>query len=130
MSELAVYTILKDTAAVSALVAGRVYPVQAPQNPTYPLVTYQRISAVRVRSVDGPSGLAQPRIQVDAYATTYAGAKALAAAIRGALDGYRGTAGGVRVGGVSLLSDIDFFEEDVDPKLYRVSMDYLVTHDE
>jgi hypothetical protein len=111
VSELAVYTLLKDAAGVAALVAGRVYPLQAPQNATAPFIVYQRISSRRVRSVDGPSGLAQPRIQVDAYAATYAGAKALASAIRTALDGYRGTVAGVRVGAIALVSDTDFLED-------------------
>lgn len=136
-AELAVLTLLKNAAAVAALVGARIYPLTAPQPPTYPLVTFQRISGVRWRSLSGPSGMAQPRIQVDAYATTYAGAKALATAVRQTLDGYRGpvqvTSGPatyVRVGGCTLESDQDLYETDVNPKLYRVSMDFLVTHDE
>lgn len=134
MSELAVYTLLKNAAAVSALVGARIYPLTAPQKPTYPLITYQRISGPRWTTLDGPTGIAQPRIQVDAYATTYAGAKALAAAIRQTLDGYRGavstTAGNVRIGGVRLETDQDLYEDDVDPALYRVQMDFMVTHEE
>lgn len=134
MSELAVYTILKDAAAVSALVGSRIYPLKAPAKVVKPYVTYQRISGNRWRSFDGPTGTAQPRIQVDAYATTYAAAKGLADAIRRTLDGYAGsvatTSGPVRIGGISLMTDRDLFEDDIDPALYRVSMDFMVTHGE
>ena len=134
MSEIAVYTLLKNAAAVSTLVGARIYPLAAPQNPTYPLITYQRISGPRWTTMDGPTGMAQPRIQVDAFATTYAGAKALATAIRTTLDGHRGTVtvtgGTVRVGGIRLETDQDLYEADVNPKLYRVQMDFMVTHDE
>ncbi|OAN53894.1 hypothetical protein A6A04_13460 [Paramagnetospirillum marisnigri] len=102
----------------------------APQRVTAPFVTFQRISGTRWRTITGPTGMAQPRIQIDAYATTYAGAKALATTIRQAIDGYRGAIGGVRVGGIALVSDQDLYEGDVNPALYRVSMDFMVTHDE
>lgn len=129
-AELAVYTLLKDTAATSSIVSTRIYPFTAPQGITRPFITYQRISGVRWRSVDGPSGMAVPRVQVDAYSPTYAGVKALATAIRQTLDGYRGTVGGVRVGDIALETDRDFYEDAVDPPLHRVSMDFMVTHDE
>jgi len=134
VSEIAIYTILKDTSAVSSLVGARIYPLKAPPKVTKPFVTYQRISGDRWRSFDGPTGTAQPRIQVDCYATTYAAAKALADAIRQNLDGYAGTvtttSGAVRIGGISLMTDRDLFEDDIDPVLYRVSMDFMVTHGE
>lgn len=134
MSEAAILALLKASAAVTALVGSgsnaRIYAMTAPQRVTTPYVTYQRISGERWRTMDGPTGMAQPRIQVDAFATTYAGTKALGTAVRQALDGYRGTIGGVRVGGIAIMTDMDLYESDVDPKLYRVSMDFMVTHDE
>ncbi|NFV79998.1 DUF3168 domain-containing protein [Magnetospirillum aberrantis] len=134
MSELAIYTLLKNAPAVSALAGARIYPLTAPTKVQTPYITYQRISGDRWRSCDGPTGTAQPRIQVDAYATTYAAAKALAKVIRKTLDGFIGTAttteGPMRIGGISLETDQDLYEDDVDPKLYRVQMDFMVTHDE
>lgn len=129
-AEAAVYDLLRRDAAVSAIAAARIYPLRAPDRVARPYLTYQRISANRWRSFGGPAGMAQPRIQVDAYATDYAAAKVLAKAARLALDGYRGVAGGVRVGGITLETDQDLYEDDVDPKLYRVRMDFIVTHAE
>lgn len=130
MSELAVYTILKANSAVAALVGTRVYALKAPQPATAPYITYQRISGERTRDTRGPTGRARARIQVDCYATGYAGANALANAVRKSLDGYRGTVASVRVWSIALESDLDFYEDGVDPPLYRVTMDFFVTHDE
>ena len=129
-AELAVYTILKNDAPVAALVGTRIFPSLAPQNAANPLIVYQRISADRITSLDGPSGLSWARVQVDCYAETYAGAKTLSAAIRVALEGYRGTVGGVRVGGISLETDRDLYENDPEPGLFRVTHDFTVIHDE
>jgi len=76
--------------------------------------------------LQGPSGFAHPRFQVDAWATTYTGAKTLADAIRGALDGYRGTASGTRIGSCLIDSERDIYESEI--KIYRVSQDYIVWH--
>ena len=123
-AELAIYALLQGFAG------GRVYPLLAPQDGPLPCVVYSRISAERWRSTTGPSGMAQARIQVDVYDIGYAPAKALADNIRSALDGLRGEAGGVRIGGLSLISDRDFMESTPMPALYRVSMDFLMTYEE
>lgn len=130
MSELAVYTILKAAPAVAAIVSTRIYPLSAPQGAAVPFVTYQRISGERTRDTRGPTGRARSRIQVDGYASGYAAAKTLANAVRQALDGYRGKLASIRVWSIALESDVDFFEDAVDPPLYRVSMDFIVTFDE
>lgn len=130
MSEMAVYTILKADAAVAAIVASRIHALSAPQGTAAPFITYQRISGERTRDTRGPTGRSRSRIQVDGYAAGYAGAKTLANAVRHALDGYRGTVATIRVWSIALESDVDFYEDAVDPPLYRVSMDFIVTFDE
>lgn len=129
-AELALYTLLSEDAAVSALAGNRIYPLRAPDRVALPYLTYQRISGARWRSIDGPSGMAQPRIQVDVWADRYDVSKSVAGAVRNALDGWRGTVAGVRVGGIALEGDQDLFEDEVDPPLYRVSLDFIVTHNE
>jgi len=126
-----VYSLLSGASAVTDIVGTRIFPLvsQAPSHPPY--VVYSVVGGEAWNSMGGQSGLAQSRVQIDAYAVTYAGAQALAASVRGALDGFRGVSGGVRVGGVSRQSaPVDFYEEDVDPRLFRVSQDYIITHDE
>lgn len=128
--EAAIFSLLTTDSSVSSLVGTRLYPLLAPQDAATPFIVYQRVSASRWTSLEGPSGMAQPRIQIDAYTSTYAAAKTLATAIREKLSGYRGTVAGTRIGGITLITDQDLIENEKDPKLYRVSMDFMVTHDE
>lgn len=130
MLEKAVFTLL------SPFVSGRVYAAVAPQKAPAPFIIIQRVAGERWRSLQGPSGMGQARIQVDAYANDYYGAKALAVAIENILDGYRGIVlygatspqQSVRIGGCSLLEEVDMLDETDDPKLFRVSSDYLFTY--
>jgi hypothetical protein len=127
----AIYARLAGASPVTALVGTRIFPMvsQTPSQPPY--VVYSTVGGTTWNSMSGQTGLAQSRVQVDAYATTYASAQAIAAAVRDALDGFRGMAGGVRVGGISRqATPLEFYEADVDPRLFRVSQDYIVTHDE
>jgi len=126
--EEAMRALLLADPAVSALVAARIYPAPLPQGPTLPALCYQRISATRTRSQEGPSGRARARFQVDAWASTYDAARAAAAAVRRACDGFRGVVSGVELQEVQLATDRDLYEPDV--QLHRVSADYFVAHEE
>ena len=124
--EEGLYSYLSTNVGVSALVSTRIYPGTLPQNWTAPAISFQRISGVRLRRLSGPVGRATPRIQIDCWADSYSGAKALAEAVRSAMDGYAGLMGTTTVGSVVLETDIDFYEPDTN--VYRVSMDYWISH--
>lgn len=127
--EEALKSYLTGYAGLTALISTRVYPLRLPESPTYPSVTYQRISAPRIHSHSGPSGLAFPRFQFDCYSPTYLGAKAVATQVRLALDGYTGTmGGGVSVGSSLLQDDRDFY--DTATRIWRVSIDFIIGHTE
>lgn len=132
--EKALRDLLKDDAAVSGVVGAKIYPLLAPQNIAAPFIVYTRVIGDRIREINGPSGMAQVTFQIDCYAgglnkrNEYPAAVDLANKVRLLLDGYEGTKSGIRIGGISLQTDQDFYEPDTN--LYRVSQDYLVTHDE
>ncbi len=135
MIEQAIFTRLSQWPALMTLVGDKIYPLRAPQNVKPPFVLYQRISAPRLRSISGGSRMANPRIQVDVYAASYSGAKALAKQVRCALDNFRGditTTDGdvVTIKSCSLDGDRDLIDPDAEPTLYRVSHDFLLWHDE
>ena len=128
--EAGLFSRLSNFAGLSSLVSSRIYRGMAPQKPTLPFVVMQRIDGPRMQSLGGPIGIAQPRMQFDAYATTLDGAYAVATQIRYALDGYRATVATVVVHGSTMQTESDSIEEGIEPGLRRVSMDFLITHAE
>ena len=79
------------------LVSSRIYLLRMPDTGnTLPCVTFQRIDTPRTHAHDtsGTGGdLAHPRFQFDAWAETYASAKAINEQIRAALNGKTGSIG-------------------------------------
>jgi hypothetical protein len=119
---------------VNGLIGTRIYPLKAPQNPTKPYVTFQRISGSRLQALGGAAGFGMARIQYDSWAITYNGAQALAAAIRNSFNGFIGklsdgnSPASLRTVVVRLDNERDLFEEDTG--LYRVTQDFLISHSE
>ena len=87
--ETGLYTVLTGDAGVSALVGTRIYPEIMPQGVTYPAISYQRVSTVRTAMLSGVDDFTQVRIVVDCWDDSYSGVKALAAAVKSALDDAR-----------------------------------------
>ena len=125
--ETVIVTRLLAYEGLAALVGTRVYPLLLPQSPTLPAVTYQRIDAPREERFGGDP-VAYPRFQIDSWAKTYAGAKAVATQVRGALQLWRTTATDPQIMDSDIESDEDLYEPDTG--LYRVRADYIITHPE
>jgi hypothetical protein len=126
----AVYALLNLVGSIGTIHLGR-----APEGQALPYTIFQRIDGERWASLTGPSGLAQSRFQVDHYAVQPEDAVTGAERIRQKLDGYSGTIGGVRIGGVSKI--IDLPDQDDTQAVtatgqipFRASKDYLFTHEE
>ncbi len=101
-------------AVLAPLVGGASFPNLAAQGTPAPYIVYQRIHSETNNQLQGPSDLQNTRIQIDAYASTYAGVQQLAASIRSSMK----TAAFTNV----QLSEQDFYELDV--RLHRISLDY------
>lgn len=68
--------------------AVKVYPMSGvPQSPSWPFVTYHRVSGSRLRHTRGVGGTNRVTVQVDVFGLRYREVKVLAAAVREALDG-------------------------------------------
>lgn len=103
------------TALNGATAAGdKVYPAPAEQGTAAPYLTWQRVGSSPVTSLAGSSGLDQVRLQVDAWHTSRLGARALAAAVRTAMEAQAFKA--------LLVSDADDYEPET--RLYRVVLDF------
>lgn len=117
--EASIFTALSGASGVSTIVGSRVYPLVIPQGAALPAVTYTRISGPLEMSLSGGAGLESVRVQIDAWSTTYASAKSLAAAIRAAMLAATAFK-------VASVSDRDLFEDET--SVFRVSADFTVWH--
>ena len=127
--ETVLYTHLTTTSAVSAIVGTRVYPAHLPQDVTLPAIRYQ--------GIDRPEFLANPRvatlrlvqkrIQIDAFASTYAGTKALEAVLIPALYAFNHGVDSCIVG-TQVVDQRDL--SDVEEGVYRSTVDIIVSMNE
>jgi hypothetical protein len=129
--EEALVSFLTSYAPLTALISTRVIPFDMPKGTTLPCVTFQRIDTPRLLTHDssGATGdLATPRLQLDAWATTYSAAKAIADVLRGGLNGKKGTLGSgnyaITVSAILIDGEIPIPEPDV--SAYRVMSQYIV----
>ncbi len=126
---------LSTYSGLTALISNRVYLMFKPQSVTLPCLSYQRISTERILTHDtsGSTGtLAHPRFQFDAWATTYASAKAINDQVRAALNGKTGSIGtspkNVTIGAALVESEVPEF--DPGTNLYRSRSEYFIWHEE
>jgi len=126
------YARVAANSGVQAIIGNpaRFYPVILPESPTYPCASYQVISDVPEYTLDLTAGVSQKRIQVDTWsggpdAASYLDAKNAQAAIRAALEGFRGQLpDGTWVTGILVANAKDEYEQDA--RAYRTSTDFLV----
>jgi len=112
------------------LVNGRMYPGRLPQEPTYPAITYRRISDAGLMAHDGPGDLNTARFQFDCHGT-HAQAEDTATAIKQALNGFTGImggAGGVEIHGTFWQNTHDAFSGKTN--IDKISVDFKILYKE
>src|SRR5690606_2858616 len=113
---------------VQALVGTRISPVggRPDKGPkaALPAITYQRISNRWLTSHEGSLGASQPLVQLSCWAETWSEARAVAAAVRQALDGWIDYSSDPPIHGVTIEGDLD--EYDADAKVYHVPLSVRV----
>ncbi len=115
--------ILLADAAVLAAVVDRIFPAILPQNERRQSVTYVEVSGQGDHHMQGPSGLATTRVQLNAWADNPDDAYDLGLKVKAALDGYSGTIAGVAIQGVFFDSARDLYDDAA--KLYARSIDFM-----
>lgn len=123
---------LLDDASIAAIVSDRVYHVRMPQGNRLPCIVFTRISDQPDNHMQGPSGLAKPRVQVDSWAVDGDTAAQLADLVKERLDGSRGQwlwgedspEEALVVQGVFPLYLRDYYDDD--SQMYRVGRDYFI----
>lgn len=132
----AIFGLITGVSAISTVISNRMYPIKAPDNPTYPLITYQRVSNIR----EGMLTKEQPKLtetilQIDTWVEQKVGENSLAILrnlsknIRETLDAYRGIISGVDIQGI--LSENEFDQPwDEETKVYGVTQRFRIFHRE
>lgn len=119
------WNLLTSTPAIAALCGTRIYPLTYPNNPTYPLMTYQIIAATPDPTLD-TSGFQRWRIQFDCFDRNYrTGASALRTALIKALNGYQGVlSDGTNLQNAEFFNLTDFFNDDA--RAYRCMVEFYL----
>lgn len=128
--EAALTMLLLGDARVKQLAGSKLHWLRAPQTIVPPYAVLQVISSRDDYHLQGASGLTDARVQIDAYADSYLGARKLSDAILGVLSGYRGILSGVRLQAGFVDNRRDFpasSSGDVTP-LFRRSADIIIWH--
>lgn len=128
--------LLADNAIATAVGSSRVYPIKMPQGVTGASIVFTRVSGQGDYHMQGPSGLARPRFQIDCWAPTIDAAVALANLVKVRIDGYQGPMpygeaspqASIEVQGVFMDRESEDYDDDA--KLYRLSRDYLIWSEE
>lgn len=100
----------------------RLYILKLPQNPTYPTVTYFKVSNARHHDLD----VAMPRYQIDVWAESYITARQVADNIRKALQRESGNWSGISVIQAVYEGETDLYEEDTE--LYHIAQDFKIIY--
>lgn len=122
-----IFSLLTANAAVSALIASRVYPVLLPEDPTLPAICYKLIGG-RSDATLSTSGMQRTRLEINCYGADYDGASALRTAVIKALEGYQGAlSDGTFLQNADLVSPgTDFFEDE--PRQYRCMVEFYLLY--
>lgn len=123
--EQELYSLLSTSTLVTTIASNRIYPVFLPQAVKFPAIAYERSASDPVNSIDGYSGLNNPSIEIDAYATSYLTCRTLADNIRSVLDG----AGAFKSVWVT-DRDFGFVDAETNKNLYRVTREYSMWNKE
>lgn len=111
--------------------AGEGYPVQVPQDASYPAWSYEVVDDDELLSHAGGTGFFKARIQIrvtaqeTASVSAYGNASSIASQMRSKLNGYKGNMHGVQVEFCKAMSSDDFAEQK---QLPTISLDVLINY--
>jgi len=116
------YTRLSTHAALTSLTGLRIFPVEAPDGTARPYLTYHLISRNEVTACDGDAGVIDQVIQIDVWAESYAGARAVAEVLKTRLTNWKDAATTPAVLRTFKEDERDDYEDDT--RIFRASLDF------
>lgn len=128
MIKQGIVALLGTCAPLTALISTRLYPViLPPEQSVYPALAYTVVSGPPPEWSLPGTQKNQLRIQLDAYAESYAAADEVLAAVFDQLNGFAGPlAGGARIIFSQALNPADHFEDNA--RIYRSIQEYEIEY--
>lgn len=119
-----IYSLLNQSTALTSLVGSRIYPIQAPQTASDPMLIY---GIVETKPTDDKQDVShEDWIQIDliVYAKDYDTMHDIAIASRQAMDGYSGNIGGNEISQIRFQNFTDGWETSRES--YSGVMEFLI----
>lgn len=122
MINKAVYHILKNDTALTALVGAKVYPLVIPENVKAPCVVFYRDSLTPIYDKGSPV-VDESEVAVICYTKSYPESVTIIEAVRAALEGQKGDKNGIQL----ILSRVRRGDEgyDVDLDIYYQALTFI-----
>lgn len=122
------WTYLSTHPGITSVVSDRIYLVRFPQEVVFPAITYAKISGIPYMQLHQRGDLDRSRYQFDCWGEDELQAINVAAALRDALEGFKGTMGSEIVHAVIPIEvGTDDFDE-VTAAGFRVISEYEIWH--
>lgn len=127
MLEKGLADLLAADATIASMASNRVRHIVLPEGTDYPAIVITQVASQYIVSQQGVNALQMARYQVDAYTRNQKTVRQLRQAIHNVLDGYRGTlSDGTKVHSILPNSDVEFWSDDDDKRLFRVAADFNI----
>lgn len=125
MTGKAIYKLLTSATAVTALVSTRIYPDMATQDAAYPFIVYSHENTTPTNTKDGVSPMDMDSFDIQVFAKSYSVAQDIASKIRTALDRFKGTSEGVKIGQI-IFDNQQSIDMDFDNHIYAIVQTYMI----
>lgn len=126
----AVYNILSNNSALTAVVSTRINPLRIPQGSSFPAISYQLISVIPNPSKSGASKSDFARVQINSFGTTYQSAVQVADLVRLAMEKtLPATFNSVVVQSCEFDSEVHMTDDNADyAGIYHIAQDYIINY--
>jgi hypothetical protein len=128
MIQTALRSVLINDPTVSGLVGSRVYPVHGVQNPQFPFITFNLISAARELTHSGGLLVNNAIFQFSCWGNTAIQAHSVARALIAKMQALKATVGTDKIHLARIVNEVEFY--DLDAVTYSVAVDINVTYSE
>lgn len=117
-----IYKLLKDDAAVAAIVGTKINPLRVPQTKDFPAIAYSQIANVPTNQKDGVSGFDKEDYDIDLMSKDKAQLEDLGTKVRAALDRKTITSEGSNIDTIVFIRAFDGFNDET--MIYQKTMQF------